>query len=52
MFMLFINDITQNINSDFDSIFTIDKVQVVMLLYADDAVSIRKISRSFTIYVE
>lgn len=42
MFMLFINDITQNINSDFDSIFTIDEFQLFMLLYADDAVVFAK----------
>ena len=42
MFMLFINDITLNINSDFDSIFTIDELQIYMLLYADDAVVFAK----------
>ena len=42
MFMLFINDITQHINSDFGSIFTIDEFQVFMLLYADDAVLFAK----------
>ena len=36
--MLFINDIIQNVNSDFDNIFTIDELQIFMLLYADDAV--------------
>ena len=38
LFMLFINDITQNVNSDFDNIFTVDELQIFMLLYADDAV--------------
>ena len=38
LFMLFINDIIQNVNSDFDNIFTIDELQIFMLLYADDAV--------------
>ena len=42
MFMLFINDIVQNINSDINSIFTIDKYQLFMLLYADDAVVFAK----------
>ena len=36
--MLFINDIIQNVNSDFDNIFTIDELQIFILLYADDAV--------------
>ena len=36
--MLFINDIIHNVNSDFDNIFTIDELQIFMLLYADDAV--------------
>ena len=38
LFMFFINDITQNINSDIESIFTIEEIQIFMLLYADDAV--------------
>lgn len=38
LFMLFINDIIQNVNSDLDNIFTIDELQIFMLLYADDAV--------------
>ena len=38
MFMRFINDITLNINSNIDSIFTIDELQIYLLLYADDAV--------------
>ena len=42
MFMLFINDIVQNINSDITSIFTIDEYQLFMLLYADDAVVFAK----------
>lgn len=42
MFMMFINDTTQYINSDFNSIFTIDEFQLFMLLYADDAVVFAK----------
>ena len=42
MFMLFTNDIIQNINSEIDDIFTIDGFQLFMLLYADDAVVIAK----------
>ena len=36
--MLFINDNIQNVNSDFDNIFTVDKLQIFMLLYAYDVV--------------
>ena len=35
MFMLFINDIVQSINSDLDSIFTIDECKLFILLYVD-----------------
>ena len=42
MFMLFINDIIQSINSDIDYIFTIDRFQLFMLLYANDAVVFAK----------
>ena len=38
LFMLFINDIVQNINTNLDDIFTIDELQLFLLLYADDAV--------------
>ena len=36
--MLFISDIIQNVNSDFDNIVTVDKLQIFMLLYAYDVV--------------
>ena len=42
LFMFFINDIIQNINSDLDNIFTVDEIQIFMLLYADDAVLFAK----------
>lgn len=42
MFMLFINDIVQNINADINSTFSIDEFQLFMLLYADDAVVFSK----------
>ena len=35
--MLFINDIVQNINVGLDKIFTIDELQLFLMLYADDA---------------
>ena len=42
MFMLFINDIVQNINTDINSTFSIDEFQLFMLSYADDAVVFSK----------
>ena len=38
LFMLFINDIVQNIKSDSNDIFTVDDMQLFLLLYCDDAV--------------
>ena len=42
LFMFLINDITRNIDSDLDNIFTLDEIQIFMLLYADDAVLFAK----------
>ena len=42
IFMMFINDINQNINSDLDSIFNINTINVFLLLYADDQVVFAK----------
>ena len=42
MFMLFINDITESIISNFEDIFTVDELKIFMLLYADDAVIFAK----------
>ena len=42
LFMLFINDIRQNINTDLQHIFTIDEMRLFLLLYADDAVVFAK----------
>lgn len=36
MFMFFVKDITQNINSDLDDVITIDDVKLFLILYADD----------------
>ena len=44
MLMLFINDITNSINSDFQNIFTIDELKIFMTLYADDAIVFAKTS--------
>ena len=42
LFMLFINDIVQNIKSDSNDIFTVDDMQLFLLLYCDDAVVFAK----------
>ena len=42
LFMLFINDNIQNINTDLNDIFTIDEMRLFLLLYADDAVVFAK----------
>ena len=38
LFMTFINDIIDNINTDLEGIFTVEEIQLFMLLYADDVV--------------
>ena len=40
--MLFINDIVQNINAGVEKIFTVDDMQLFLMLYADDAVVFAK----------
>ena len=40
--MLFINDIVQNIKADSNDIFTVDDMQLFLLLYCDDAVVFAK----------
>ena len=42
IFMMFINDINQNINSDLDGIFNISDIKLFILLYADDQVVFAK----------
>ena len=42
LFMFFINDIVQNIKVGLDKIFTIDELQLFLMLYADDAVVFAK----------
>ena len=44
MFMMFINDIVDNINTDLENVFTVEDTQLFMLLYADDAVVFSKSS--------
>ena len=36
--MMFVNDIISNINTDLQGIFSIDEVQLFLILYADDQV--------------
>lgn len=38
LFMMFVNDIIENINTNIDGIFTIDEIKLFLLLYADDQV--------------
>ena len=42
LFMLYINDIVQNLNVGLDQIFTIDYLQLSLILYADDVVVFAK----------
>ena len=44
LFILFINDIVQNIHAGLDKCFTIDDMQLFLMLYADDAVVFAKSS--------
>ena len=45
MFMMFIYDIAQNMNANFDDIFTTNELRIFILLYADDAVIFAKSPR-------
>ena len=38
MFLFFVNDILNNIDTNIDGIFTINDVKLFILLFADDAV--------------
>ena len=38
LFMLFVNDIIDNINADLNNIFTINELKLFLILYADDQV--------------
>ena len=40
LFMMFVNDIIENIDSDLNGIFTLNELRIFMLLYADDQVLI------------
>lgn len=42
LFMLFINDIVENVNAELDNMFTVDELRLFILLYADDAVVFAK----------
>ena len=42
MFMMFINDIVQNMHDNFDEIFTVNELRLFILLYADDAIIFAK----------
>ena len=38
LFMMFVNDIISNINTNLEGIFSVDEVQLFLMLYADDQV--------------
>ena len=38
LFLLFINDILSNINTDIDGLFTLNEMKLFLLLFADDAI--------------
>ena len=38
LFMMFVNDILSNINSNLEGIFTVEEVELLRLAYADDQV--------------
>ena len=42
LFMMFLNDINQCINTDLDGIFTVNDIKLFLLLYADDQVIFAK----------
>ena len=42
LFMLFINDINNSINANLENVFTLEEIQLFMILYADDAVVFAK----------
>ncbi len=37
LFLLFVNDIVQNINSDIEGIFSTNELNIFLLMFADDA---------------
>ena len=42
LFMLFVNDMLQHINSNLDGIFTLDDFKLFLILFADDQVVFAK----------
>ena len=42
LFMLFVDDIIENINSDLEDIFTLNEIKLFLILYADDQVAFVK----------
>ena len=42
LFIMFINDLIDNINSNLENLFTTDELVLFMILYADDAVAFAK----------
>ena len=46
LYMMFVNDIMDNINTDIDDLFTYDELKVFLLLYADDQAVFAKSPRA------
>ena len=46
LFMLFVNDMLQQINSNLDGIFTLDEIKIFLILFADDQVAFAKSPQS------
>ena len=42
LFMFFVNDIIENINTDLNNIFTINELKIFFILFADDQVLFAK----------
>jgi len=49
LFMFFVNDLSLNINTDLDDIFTLNEIKYFLLLYAHRSGTIRQVSDCVTI---
>ena len=48
LFMMFINDLIDNMNSNLENVFTTNELVLFMILYADDAVVFANITITIT----
>ena len=51
LFMMFINDLIDNMNSNLENVFTTDERVLFMILYVDDAVVFAKSKKNIAINV-